>query len=76
MNKRLIIDRLLTDKITYGKQASVPHLLVLQTWSKTLRNEDEIPDDWLREPEVLVGMEPKRSRRSPSPMPERRGRNR
>ncbi|KAJ7844052.1 hypothetical protein B0H13DRAFT_2239235 [Mycena leptocephala] len=27
-------DRLLTDKITYGKQASVPRLLVLQTWSK------------------------------------------
>ncbi|KAJ7805957.1 ribonuclease H-like protein [Mycena leptocephala] len=76
MNERLTIDRLLTDKITYGKQASVPRLLVLQTWSKTLKNEDKIPDDWLREPEVLVGMEPKRSRRSPSPMPERRGRNR
>ncbi|KAJ7896822.1 hypothetical protein B0H13DRAFT_2234446 [Mycena leptocephala] len=55
MNEHLTIDRLLTDKITYGKQASVPRLLVLQTWSKTLKNEDKIPDDWLREPEVLVG---------------------
>ncbi|KAJ7930383.1 hypothetical protein B0H13DRAFT_2228278 [Mycena leptocephala] len=59
MNERLAIDRLLTNKLAYGKQASIPRLLVLQTWSKTLKNEDNIPDDWLREPEVLVGMEPK-----------------
>ncbi|KAJ7927927.1 hypothetical protein B0H13DRAFT_1860965 [Mycena leptocephala] len=76
LNERLNIDRLLTDKLKYGKQASVPRLLVLQTWSKTLKDEDRMPEDWLREPEVLVGMEPKRSRRSPSPVPGRRGRNR
>ncbi|KAJ7806734.1 hypothetical protein B0H13DRAFT_1669661 [Mycena leptocephala] len=53
LNERLSIDRLLTDKLKYGKQASVPRTLVLQTWSKTLKEENRLPDDWLRELELV-----------------------
>ncbi|KAJ7481429.1 hypothetical protein B0H11DRAFT_2419616 [Mycena galericulata] len=76
INERLKIDRVLTNEQKFGKQASVDPVLVLQTWSRTLKDEDKMPENWLREPEVLVGVEPQRSRRSTTPPPGRRGRNR
>ncbi|KAJ7843032.1 hypothetical protein B0H13DRAFT_2413103 [Mycena leptocephala] len=76
INERLEIDKNLTNKLKYGKQHALSPSLVLETWSGTLLDEDDLPDDWLREPGVLVGIAPKRSRRSLSPPPGRRGRNR
>ncbi|KAJ7903143.1 hypothetical protein B0H13DRAFT_2233955 [Mycena leptocephala] len=76
MNDRLQMDINLTDKIKHGKQHVLAPTLVLETWSGTLAEEDKLPKDWLREPGVLVGIAPTRSRRSPSPPTGRRGRNR
>ncbi|KAJ7763072.1 hypothetical protein B0H16DRAFT_1414371 [Mycena metata] len=76
MNERLEIDRNLTNHMRFGKQHVLPPSLVLETWKGTLFNEDKMPPQWLREPEVLVGILPIRSRRSPSPPVGRRGRNR
>ncbi|KAJ7909935.1 hypothetical protein B0H13DRAFT_2233002 [Mycena leptocephala] len=68
MNERLSIDRALTNRIKFGKQYSLAPSLVLDTWKGSLLDEDKMPKDWLRDPEVLVGIVPMRSRR--------RGRNR
>ncbi|KAJ7711656.1 hypothetical protein B0H16DRAFT_1667730 [Mycena metata] len=57
-------------------QHAIPASVVLDTWKGSLLNENELPPQWLREPEVLVGILPIRSRRSPSPPVGRRGRNR
>ncbi|KAJ7908071.1 hypothetical protein B0H13DRAFT_2233358 [Mycena leptocephala] len=76
INECLEIDRILTNKLKYGKQHALAPSLVLETWGGTLLGEDELSDDWLREPGVLVGIAPKRSRRSPSPPSGRWGRNR
>ncbi|KAJ7779935.1 hypothetical protein B0H16DRAFT_1300123, partial [Mycena metata] len=76
INGRLEIDINLTNKVKYGKQQVIPPSLVLETWRGTLHREGELPVDWLREPGVLVGIAPLRSRRSPSPPSGRRGRNR
>jgi ribonuclease HI len=76
MNERLEIDVNLTNKLKYGKQHALSPALVLDTWCGTLLDEDTLPDDWLREPGVLVGITPKRSLRSPSPPIGWWGRNR
>ncbi|KAJ7610029.1 hypothetical protein DFH06DRAFT_1016813 [Mycena polygramma] len=76
INERLTIDRALTNRVKFGKQHSLPPSLVLDTWKGSLLDEDKLPKDWLRDPEVLVGIVPMRSRRSPSPPVGRRGRNR
>ncbi|KAJ6451089.1 hypothetical protein C8R47DRAFT_998661 [Mycena vitilis] len=76
INERLNIDRALTNRIKFGKQYSLPPSLVLETWRGSLLDEDKLPKDWLRDPEVLVGIVSMRSRRSPSPPVGRRGRNR
>jgi ribonuclease HI len=73
MNERLEIDKSLTNKLKYGKQHTLAPSLVLETWGGTLLGEDELPDNWLREPGVLVGIAPKRSRRSLSPPSGRQG---
>ncbi|KAJ7864066.1 RnaseH-domain-containing protein [Mycena leptocephala] len=75
-NRWLKIDRILTNKLKYGKQHALAPSLVLETWGGTLLGEDELPDDWLREPGVLVGIAPKKSRRSLSPPSGRWGQNR
>ncbi|KAJ6585852.1 hypothetical protein B0H19DRAFT_1321696 [Mycena capillaripes] len=75
INERILTDRVLASSSKYKKGASIPSALVLQTWSGTLKNEDQMPENWLWEPEVLVGLECLRSQRPPFPPPRRRGRN-
>ncbi|KAJ6480516.1 ribonuclease H-like protein, partial [Mycena vitilis] len=75
INQRLDLDRTLTNHHRYGKQISIKPLLVLRTWESTLKDEDTLPDNWLRLPRVLVGTEPKRTKPTPPPL-NRRGRNR
>lgn len=55
INIRLALDREMTDKTRYGKKA-VPKSLVLKTWSKVIQDEDTLPEDWIGEPQVLVGV--------------------
>ncbi|KAJ7845761.1 hypothetical protein B0H13DRAFT_1561391, partial [Mycena leptocephala] len=56
INERLEIDKNLTNKLQYGKQHGLSPSLVLETRSGTLLGEDDLPDDWLREPGALVGI--------------------
>ncbi|KAJ7457217.1 ribonuclease H-like protein, partial [Mycena galericulata] len=65
INERIEIDRRLTDKLKFGKQYYVAPSLVLETWKAVLKDKNKLPDDWLRGPEVLVGIAPKRSLRPP-----------
>ncbi|KAG1771544.1 ribonuclease H-like protein [Suillus occidentalis] len=58
INMRLKFDRLLTDSMRYGKKASKIDI-VLKTWSGLLKNEDDLPDNWIRQTGVLVGMTPR-----------------
>ncbi|KAJ6484776.1 hypothetical protein C8R45DRAFT_904010 [Mycena sanguinolenta] len=76
MNDRLQIDINLTDRKRFGKQYTVAPALVLETWNGTLLQNDELPDDWLKEPGVLVGITPMGSLRPPSPPSARQGRDR
>ncbi|KAJ6571484.1 hypothetical protein B0H19DRAFT_937691 [Mycena capillaripes] len=76
MNERLKFDRDLTDRLRHGAQYSIAPSLVLDTWRGVLEDEEILPNDWLRGPEVLVGIAPNRSKRSPSRPVGRRGRNR
>ncbi|KAJ7640931.1 hypothetical protein B0H17DRAFT_960186 [Mycena rosella] len=55
INNRLGLDRAMTNEHKYGKKA-VKKNLVLKTWRKVLKNEDDLPKDWTRETEVLVGI--------------------
>ncbi|KAJ7912023.1 hypothetical protein B0H13DRAFT_1614001, partial [Mycena leptocephala] len=73
INQRLNLDRPLTNQARYGKQFSLKPELVLQTWSSTLKDEEDLPEEWLRVPKDLVGIEPLRP---PSPPAGQRGRNR
>ncbi|KAJ7247691.1 hypothetical protein C8J57DRAFT_973806, partial [Mycena rebaudengoi] len=57
INERLTIDRNLTSEIKHGKQYSLSVPLILETWKGTLKGEEDLPDDWVRGPEVLVGIE-------------------
>ncbi|KAJ7847171.1 hypothetical protein B0H13DRAFT_1907416 [Mycena leptocephala] len=53
INERLSIDRALTNRIKFSKQYSLAPSLVLDTWKGSLLDEDKLPKDWLRDPEVL-----------------------
>jgi ribonuclease HI len=75
INLRLNFDCVLTNHTKYGKQNSIKTSLVLQTWSLTLADEDKLPENWIREPKVLVGTEPPSSHPAPQHSG-RRGRNR
>ncbi|KAI0686285.1 ribonuclease H-like protein, partial [Cytidiella melzeri] len=55
MNSRILLDREMTRK-KYGKKA-LNKTLVLRTWSGTLRNEHNLPTDWINTG-FLVGMGP------------------
>ncbi|KAF9231095.1 hypothetical protein BU15DRAFT_68624 [Melanogaster broomeanus] len=59
INKRLKYDRLLADSVRYGKKA-LKLDLVLKTWSGVLMDEHNLPDDWIRQSGVLVGIAPRR----------------
>ncbi|KAJ7115514.1 hypothetical protein C8R43DRAFT_902649 [Mycena crocata] len=61
LNQRLQLDCGLTNYAKFGKQNAIKSSLVLQTWSSTLLNEDELPEFWIREPRVVVGTAPKSS---------------
>ncbi|EIW54203.1 uncharacterized protein TRAVEDRAFT_132658 [Trametes versicolor FP-101664 SS1] len=52
--KRFALDRALTNKRAVGKQA-IPAPTVIATWTGTLQDEQDIPNDWILTPEVLVG---------------------
>ncbi|KAJ6550391.1 hypothetical protein DFH09DRAFT_925930 [Mycena vulgaris] len=58
INDRLNVDRILTNQSKYGKNISIRPSLVLETWSSTLKDEEDLPEIWLKEPKVLVGVEP------------------
>ncbi|KAG1872258.1 hypothetical protein F4604DRAFT_1768278 [Suillus subluteus] len=55
INNRLKLDRLLTDSTRFGKKATKIDK-VLKTWSGILLNEENLPDNWIRQSGVLVGM--------------------
>ncbi|KAJ6594763.1 hypothetical protein B0H19DRAFT_919145 [Mycena capillaripes] len=55
INNRLGMDCALINGAKWGKKV-IKKLLVLVTWSKTLKNEDNLPKDWTWETEVLVGI--------------------
>jgi hypothetical protein len=61
INTRLKMDRLHTDKIRYGKRA-IQEKIVLQTWSRVLENEGNLPDNWIQSTGVLVGSVSRRPR--------------
>ncbi|KAJ7585850.1 hypothetical protein C8J56DRAFT_787798 [Mycena floridula] len=48
-------DRLLTNKYRY-KAKALPKRTVLETWGGTLKDENPVPADWIRHPEVLVAI--------------------
>ncbi|KAJ6544447.1 hypothetical protein B0H19DRAFT_855345, partial [Mycena capillaripes] len=56
INERLEIDRNLTNSIKFGQQYSLPRHLVLDNWRGTLLDERDLPKDWLKATEVLVGI--------------------
>ncbi|KAK0486816.1 ribonuclease H-like protein [Armillaria luteobubalina] len=55
MNQRLTIDRLLVNRCRYGSKA-LTKALVLSTWRGTLLNERSLPEDWIDQDGVLVGI--------------------
>ncbi|KAK0452739.1 uncharacterized protein EV420DRAFT_1273683 [Desarmillaria tabescens] len=57
MNRRLMIDRMLVDKRRYGSKA-LTKAVVLAMWKGTLLNEKALPEDWLDQSGVLVGIVP------------------
>ena len=55
INKRLTIDRALTNTEKFRKRA-VDEKLVKKTWKGCLENEEDLPDNWHRMMGVLVGI--------------------
>jgi len=55
INVRIELDRKMTNP-KYEKKA-LKKSLVLGTWKGVLKNERDLPDDWIRENGVLVGMD-------------------
>ena len=55
INLRLKFDKLQTDMKRYGSHA-IKSDLVLKTWSGVLLNEENLPDNWIWESGVLVGI--------------------
>jgi len=49
-----MLDRSLTNQ-KYGRKA-MKQEIVLSTWRKLLKNENNLPENWLRSPRVLVGI--------------------
>ena len=55
MNKRLTIDRFLTDRKRFGKR-SLDEKLIKATWSYCFNNEEALPLNWPSTKGVLVGI--------------------
>ena len=55
---RLKFDKLQTDTKRYGSRA-IKADLVLKTWSGVLLNKENLPDNWIWESGVLVGITPR-----------------
>ncbi|KAJ7860650.1 hypothetical protein B0H13DRAFT_2237362 [Mycena leptocephala] len=55
INKRLKIDRLLTDRSRYGSRA-MDTKTVLKTWDGVLMDNQNLPDNWIWQSGVLVGI--------------------
>ena len=55
---RLKFDKLQTDIKRYGSRA-IKADLVLKPWSGVLLNEENLPDNWIWESGVLVGITPR-----------------
>ena len=62
INKRLTIDRALTDSTKFRKKA-IDEKLVKATWKNCLNNEESLPDDWHKLKGVLVGISQTRASR-------------
>ena len=60
INRRLTIDRMLTDDRRFGKRALATSL-VRSTWRQCLRDEESLPATWPASKGVLVGISPPRS---------------
>ncbi|KAI0048517.1 RnaseH-domain-containing protein [Auriscalpium vulgare] len=58
INQRLITDKILSSRKRRSKKARYSTTL---TWTGTLRDERDLPDDWAVNPEVLVGIRPPRA---------------
>ena len=56
INARLTLDRATTN-YKYGKKA-LKQKIVLDTWKNVLKNEKDMPQNWLKTPGVLVGIDP------------------
>ena len=63
LNTRLTQDRAMANPAKFAKEA-LSGDLVLQTWGGTLHNGHLLPDNWIRELEVLVGGGPSRHRQT------------
>ncbi|KAJ7052364.1 hypothetical protein C8F01DRAFT_998180 [Mycena amicta] len=55
INSRLEIDRTLANRPARSALTSLNPVLVLQTWSPIISNQNILPENWLKEPRVLVG---------------------
>lgn len=55
LNKRLTIDRTLTNSLRFGKN-SIDEKLVKRTWKGCLKDEDNLPTNWYKLKGVLVGI--------------------
>ncbi|KAJ7701282.1 hypothetical protein B0H14DRAFT_2417045, partial [Mycena olivaceomarginata] len=55
LNRRLQQDILLANRPTRRNRPQLPPNLVRETWSGTLDNESNLPEDWLKDSKVLVG---------------------
>ena len=58
INMRLKFDKLQTDIKRYGSRA-IKTDLVLKTWSGVLLNKENLPNNWIWESGVLVGITPR-----------------
>lgn len=61
LNCRLSLDRSITDKYRFGSKALRPDL-VLRTWRGVILNEENLPENWIWQSGVLVGILPRRAR--------------
>ena len=63
INARLTLDRSSTNN-KYGTKAIKPHT-ILDTWSNIIKNEKDLPVNWIKSPGVLVDVAPSEHQRGP-----------